>query len=178
MSQYKKFGELPNTENETRQAQAQQQAQAQAQQQAQQEAEQQKDEIKERMEQEEPQPQRDNDLPYFNLENKEEFQEYLKKYRVVVVDVWAEWCQPCKRIAPRFEALAEKYKNNPYMIFVKDDIDNDATYHRELCSSIPTFFIYADGNKNARQFPGTEFDRFAQLVDKFNERLMPKHYAN
>lgn len=178
MSNYKKFGELPSTDGE-KQSQAQpQQAQpqqAQVQEQQDQEAQaQQPQPVQESMRM----PQVNDSLPYNNLNNKTEMEQYLKNYRVVVVDVWAEWCAPCKQIAPRFEALAEKYASNPYMVFLKDNIDNPDTYHRELCSSIPTFFIYADGNKNARQFPGNEFDRFAQLVDKFHERLTPNNPPN
>ena len=48
----------------------------------------------------------------FHLESKEHLDKLLKKHRVIVVDTWANWCGPCKRIAPEFENLARQHQNN------------------------------------------------------------------
>ena len=58
------------------------------------------------------------------------------------------------------------------MIFLKDDIDNPETYHRELCSSIPTFFIYTNGNENGRQFSGNQFNEFSSFIQKMHHNLI------
>lgn len=51
----------------------------------------------------------------------------LSDYRgsVVVIDVWATWCGPCKKESPYFEALAEKYKENKELKFISISIDTN-----------------------------------------------------
>lgn len=65
-------------------------------------------------------------------------------YRPCVVDFYATWCGPCKRLAPIMEKLAAKYKNK--VSFYKVDVDKaeelSATYDIQ---SIPTVFFCANG---------------------------------
>lgn len=65
-------------------------------------------------------------------------------YRPCIVDFYATWCGPCKRLAPIMEKLARKYKNQ--VSFYKVDVDKaeqlSAIYGIE---SIPTVFFCANG---------------------------------
>jgi len=62
---------------------------------------------------------------------------------IVLVDVWAEWCGPCKAFAPIYDAAASE---NPDITFGK--VDSEA--HPELSSAlgvqaIPTLMVFRDG---------------------------------
>lgn len=62
----------------------------------------------------------------------------------VIVDFWASWCQPCIRMAPVFEAMAEKY---PAVRFVKVDTDRASEIARLMkVKGLPTFALIWKGD--------------------------------
>jgi len=72
------------------------------------------------------------------------FDEAVKKYPLLVVDCWAEWCAPCKMVAPVIEELAEDYRGK--ITFGKLDVDgNRSVTVRYQIASIPTLLIFRDG---------------------------------
>jgi thioredoxin 1 len=74
-----------------------------------------------------------------------EFDSTVQNARVpVVVDFWAPWCGPCKRIGPIIEDLAEEYGDK--VIFCKVNTDeNPATPGKFDVMSIPTLMIFKGG---------------------------------
>ena len=63
----------------------------------------------------------------------------------VLVDFWAEWCGPCRMVAPVVEELAEEYEGR--ISFVKLDVDqNPKAASRYGIMSIPTLLIFKDGS--------------------------------
>ena len=61
----------------------------------------------------------------------------------VVVDFFATWCGPCKKIAPAFEKLAEVY---PTIVFLKVDVDESAELVDKYgIQAMPTFLFMKDG---------------------------------
>jgi len=71
-------------------------------------------------------------------------QEVLNSDRPVLVDYWAEWCGPCKMIAPVLEEIADEYSDRVKV--AKVDIDQNAAIAQKFgIRGIPTLMIFKDG---------------------------------
>ncbi|KAF3773249.1 Thioredoxin F-type [Nymphaea thermarum] len=89
--------------------------------------------------------------------------------KVVVLDMYTQWCGPCKVIAPKFQDLSEKYLD---VLFLKLDCnqENKASdiFHslaKELgIRVVPTFKILKDG-KVAKEVTGAKFDDLVAAID-------------
>jgi thioredoxin len=72
------------------------------------------------------------------------FDKAVQKYPMLVVDCWAEWCAPCRMVAPVIEALARDYQGQ--IVFGKLDVDhNREVAGRYQIMSIPTLLIFKGG---------------------------------
>ncbi|MCC3865049.1 thioredoxin [Terrisporobacter petrolearius] len=76
--------------------------------------------------------------------NSNEFKEAIKEEGVVVVDFFANWCGPCKMLAPIFEELSNEMKEKTQ--FIKVDVDQSVDIASEYgIQSIPTMAIIKNG---------------------------------
>src|SRR5213593_3753523 len=74
----------------------------------------------------------------------EQFDGFVKDNRVVLVDFWAEWCGPCKRLDPILDALAVKYDGK--VAFAKVDVDAHPVKMQSFgIMGIPTMLLFKDG---------------------------------
>lgn len=69
--------------------------------------------------------------------------EVLKSDVPVVVDFWAEWCQPCKIVSPVIDQLAEEYKGRVKV--GKVNVDENQVSGNFNVMSIPTIIIFKNG---------------------------------
>ena len=84
----------------------------------------------------------------------------------VVVDFWAEWCPPCRALAPTFEALAESYGGA--VKFVKLNIDESQSVpQRYGIRSIPTLILFQGGREVERIVGAASRDALARVFDKY-----------
>jgi thioredoxin 1 len=76
--------------------------------------------------------------------------EVVESSTPVLVDFWAQWCGPCKAIAPILEDLAQKYAGKVKV--VKLDVDsNPGTPPKFGVRGIPTLILFKDGQVKATQ---------------------------
>ena len=72
------------------------------------------------------------------------FDQAVAKYPVLVVDCWAEWCGPCRMVAPVIDGLARDYEGR--IVFGKLDVDHSrGVAERYRIMSIPTLLIFKEG---------------------------------
>ncbi len=81
------------------------------------------------------------------IETVKEFEDTLKENGLVFVDFFADWCGPCKMLAPVVEELAAE---TPDVAFVKVNVDDLPDLAQKLgIMSIPAVFIFKDGEPAA-----------------------------
>ena len=75
--------------------------------------------------------------------------EVLKSDKPVIVDYWAEWCGPCRMVAPVLEEIAAEYADKIEVVKLNIDENLDVTRRYEVMS-IPTLLLFKDGEPELR----------------------------
>jgi thioredoxin 1 len=89
----------------------------------------------------------------------------VKADKPVLVDFWAEWCGPCRRLAPTVEALASDYDGKVAVGKLNVD-ENPNTAGRFSIRGIPTILIFKGGQIVESVVGLTDKDHLKQLLDK------------
>jgi thioredoxin 1 len=92
-------------------------------------------------------------------------QEVLKSDKPVIVDFWAEWCGPCRMMAPAVEALASEYAGRVKVGKLNVD-ENQSVTARYSIRSIPTLLLFKDGQIREQWVGATSKENLAKLLDK------------
>jgi thioredoxin 1 len=95
------------------------------------------------------------------------FDEHVKGSDVpVLVDFWAEWCGPCKMIAPVLEEIAKEQADKIQIVKLNID-DNLEVTRRFDVMSIPTLILFKDGQPEVRMIGAKSKGRLLQELSDY-----------
>jgi len=89
--------------------------------------------------------------------------EVLKATGPVVVDFWAEWCGPCRMIAPALEEISGSLNGKVKIVKLNVD-ENPQTAAKYGIQSIPTLMIFKDGQMASRQIGAAPKQKLEQWI--------------
>src|SRR5215470_16653143 len=92
-------------------------------------------------------------------------QDVLASDKPVLVDFWAEWCQPCRALAPTVEAVARAYQDKAKVVKLNVD-DNNTTAQRYGIKGIPTLILFKSGNEADRVVGSTSKENISRMIDR------------
>jgi thioredoxin 1 len=84
----------------------------------------------------------------------------------VLVDFWAEWCGPCRRLAPTVDALADEYQGKVTVGKLNVD-ENPMTAEKFNIRGIPTLLLFKGGEMVEQVVGLAEKDRLKKIIDKY-----------
>ncbi|MBX6424980.1 MAG: thioredoxin [Variibacter sp.] len=89
--------------------------------------------------------------------------EVLQAKEPVVVDFWAEWCGPCRMIAPALEEIAASLDGKVKIVKLNVD-ENPATASKYGIMSIPTLMMFKNGELASRQIGAAPKQKLEQWI--------------
>ena len=92
--------------------------------------------------------------------------EVLGSDKPVLVDFWAEWCAPCRMLAPTVAAVAEHYGETASVVQLNVD-DNPSTAQRYGIKGIPTLILFREGKEVERVVGATSKEVITRMVEKY-----------
>jgi len=91
--------------------------------------------------------------------------EVLKSDKPVLVDFWAEWCAPCRMMAPAVEAIAAQYAERAKVGKLNVD-ENQSSAGRYNIRGIPTLLLFKNGEIEEQYIGVTSKDAIAKMLER------------
>ncbi|MEX2525780.1 MAG: thioredoxin TrxA [Gammaproteobacteria bacterium] len=90
--------------------------------------------------------------------------EVLNSNKPVIVDYWAEWCGPCKMIAPILDEIADEYEGKLTIAKLNID-DNQDTPQKYAVRGIPTLMIFKEGEVAGTKVGALSKSQLSAFID-------------
>ena len=90
--------------------------------------------------------------------------EVLQSDKPVLVDFWAEWCMPCRMLAPTIDELADEYDGKVKIGKLDTDANRDVSVKYGI-SAIPTIILFKNGEVEKKFVGMTPKQEFASALD-------------
>lgn len=97
----------------------------------------------------------------------------LQSNRIVCVDVYATWCQPCKQSDGPYSMLASKYNRKGECLLVKENYENKLSQGVHV---LPTYLFYVNGNK-VDEVVGADMGKIEAVLEKLMTDTMTPNRA-
>ena len=99
------------------------------------------------------------------ISNEANFEHDVLEADAALVDFWAEWCGPCKMIAPIFASVAEDYVGK--LKFVKLDVDESPAVSAKYgVRGIPTLLLFKEGKVHATKVGALTKTQLTDFLEK------------
>jgi rhodanese-related sulfurtransferase len=94
----------------------------------------------------------------------EDFESVLSKNKLVLVDIGATWCPPCRKMIPTLEQIKKEYSSNLYFLSVDGGVDMDVMKHLQF-QELPTFIVFKNGKEVWRKVGIVTVDEFRKAIN-------------
>ncbi|KAD4983165.1 hypothetical protein E3N88_19836 [Mikania micrantha] len=84
--------------------------------------------------------------------------------KLMVIDFWAEWCEPCKAIDPTIQELADRFSDVDFIKIDVDKLPNVAKTYE--VKAMPTFVLLKKGKERDR-IVGVKKDELQRMIEKY-----------
>jgi len=91
-------------------------------------------------------------------------EEVLKSEKPVILDYWAEWCGPCRMIAPLLDEIADEYADKITVAKINID-ENQETPQKYAVRGIPTLMIFKEGNVAGTKVGAVSKSQLSAFID-------------